>query len=323
MTKINQTYERIASYLTGNMTDEESELFEEWLQTASADELNLFNATKTLWEKTTPTTQNFEPDVNQALKQVQIKRQFRNQPTSSIWKYAAVVALLISASFSIWWTLGNSNSEIIQQAKNEIKQVDLPDGSTIWLSPGSTITFADNFLENREINLSGKAFFEVAKRNGQPFTVYSANTRTQVLGTSFNLETKDDGQVSIQVTTGKVAFSEINEEQPLLLTPGKQAQYAPKREQKIVVNEVENENYRAWQTRKLSFTNSSINTLFNELAEYYQTNFDVEDELTKCRFTTSFENQELKEVIEILELTGNLSITQNDKGYQVTGSPCN
>ena len=208
MTKINHTYEQIASYLTGNMNEQETKQFELWLKSASPEELDLFEATKNLWKKTTPSAPAFAPDVDKALKQVEIKRQFRQESqTPSLWKYAAVIALLIAASITAWFLYTLQPSQITELAKNDIKKVDLPDGSMIWLSPGTTISYENNFLDNREIHLSGKAFFEVAKRNGQPFTVFSANTKTQVLGTSFNLETKADGQVAIQVTTGKVELS--------------------------------------------------------------------------------------------------------------------
>lgn len=324
MTKINHTYEQIASYLTGNMNEQETKQFELWLKSASPEELDLFEATKNLWKKTTPSAPAFAPDVDKALKQVEIKRQFRQESqTPSLWKYAAVIALLIAASITAWFLYTLQPSQITELAKNDIKKVDLPDGSMIWLSPGTTISYENNFLDNREIHLSGKAFFEVAKRNGQPFTVFSANTKTQVLGTSFNLETKADGQVAIQVTTGKVAFSEINMKQTVFLTPGKQAEYTPKRVQMITTSEVQNENYRSWQTHKLAFNNTPASSLFETLEEYYQTNIEVSNNLQNCRFTTSFDNQSLDEVLEILELTGNLKITQTNQGFQVSGSPCN
>lgn len=322
MTKINHTYEQIASYLTGNMTSQEAQKFEYWLASASKEEKDLFEATKRLWEKTAPEKSQFTPDVEHALHQVQVKRQFRETAPKNLWRYAAVIALLITASLAVWLLTANESQEIIQLAQNDIKKIDLPDGSEIWLSPGTSITYQDNFINNREIHLTGKAFFEVVKLNGQPFTVYSANTKTQVLGTSFNLETKADGQVAIQVTTGKVAFSEINQSEPVFLTPGNQAQYAPKREQKIVTGEVSDENYRSWQTKILTFNNTPITRLSETLETYYQTAIEVQPDLLNCRFTTSFDNQTLAEVLEILEITGNLKITRTSTGYRINGNPC-
>ncbi len=322
MTKIDHTYEQIASYLTGNMSDEDCKNFESWLSNASKEEKSLFEATRNLWLKTAPTTQSFAPDVDRALKQIHIKRQFRNKPYQVSWRYAAAIALLITVALSSWIVYNQPIGEIINVAQNAVEKVELPDGSDVWLSPGTSISYKNDFLDSREINLSGKAFFEVAKRNGAPFSIYSANTKTQVLGTSFNLETRDDGQVAIQVTTGKVAFSEINDPSPVFLTPGQHAQYAPKRTKKIVIGKVENENYRAWQTRKLTFNNTSIKKLFETLESYYQTEINVQEDLFNCRFTSSFENQSLEEVLEILELTGNLNISQSSNGYRISGTPC-
>lgn len=323
MTKIDQTYQQIASYLSGNLPKEEAAEFETWLSAASKEEKALFEATRKLWEKAADEEiTTFKPDVDRALEQMAIKRQFRKQPKHSSWRIAAVISTLVAAAVTLFF-LSKDSSEITKLAQNEIEKVELPDGSAIWLSPGSTITYPDQFKKNREVHLSGKAFFEVAKMNGQPFTVFAANTKTQVLGTSFNLESGDDGQVAIQVTTGKVAFSEIDKAEPIYLTPGNQAKYLPKRTEKIQTDKIENENYRAWQTKIITFQNTSVNTVFETLGEYYQTHFEVSEELSKCRFTTSFENQKLQEVLEILEITGNLTITQTTNGYQITGPACN
>ncbi|WP_421876224.1 FecR family protein [Marinoscillum sp.] len=322
MTKIDQTYQRIASYLSGNMPSEEQSAFNKWLAQASAEEKELFVATQKLWIKSADEhAKHFEPNVDRALKRVQVKRQFREQPKQGYWRYAAVVAVLLSAIISIWLLNNSTPDQFYRIAQNSVEQLALPDGSTIWLSPGTSVSYNEDFINQREIQLSGKAFFEVAKRSGQPFTVFTANTKTQVLGTSFNLESGDDGQVAIQVTTGKVAFSDLKSTEPVFLTPGKQARYLPKRE-KIVTNDLPNENYRAWQTKVLTFDNTSISVLFNTLADYYQTNFEVDEQLNKCRFTTSFENQQLEEVLDILELTGNLTIKQTSSGYAVSGNTC-
>ena len=323
MTKIDQTYQHIASYLSGHLSKDEAQDFEKWLSSASKEEKALFEATRKLWQKALDEeTKAFKPDVDQALKQIAIKRQFRKQPKQQGWQVAAVISLLIAATIA-FLLLTQRSAEITKLAQNEIEKVELPDGSAIWLSPGSSITYPDQFKINREVHLSGKAFFEVAKMNGQPFTVFAANTKTQVLGTSFNLESGDDGQVAIQVTTGKVAFSEINKAEPVFLTSGNQAKYLPKRNGQILREKVENENYRAWQTKILTFQNTPIVAVFETLGEYYQTSFQVSETLSKCRFTTSFENQDLHEALEILELTGNLKITQTTNGYQISGSACN
>lgn len=88
--------------------------------------------------------------------------------------------------------------------------IDLPDGSRIHLNATSEIEFPQEFSSDmRSISLIGEAFFEI-KKESRPFIVHSGKTKIKVLGTSFNVNTKEDGSLYVALVTGKVSINTEN-----------------------------------------------------------------------------------------------------------------
>lgn len=145
---------------------------------------------------------------------------------SNYWYWAAAF-LCVVAGAAIWWMRPSSApavySRLLQEAKlegnrriEEINEeehprtVSLPDGSSVILQPGARISYpvcADRKC-NREVYLSGAAFFEVSRNTMQPFIVYANEMVINVLGTSFNVRAyEQDSLVEVHVRTGKIAVS--------------------------------------------------------------------------------------------------------------------
>ncbi|MEJ1240833.1 FecR family protein [Chryseolinea sp. T2] len=104
---------------------------------------------------------------------------------------------------------GSPNTILVKSAA-ESKTLVLTDGSSIVLMPGSTLEYPRDFGElNREVYLSGEAYFEVSAENNQPFVVNTSSLTLAALGTNFNVrsyETEDDTR--IQVKNGRASVSE-------------------------------------------------------------------------------------------------------------------
>ncbi|GGN04574.1 hypothetical protein GCM10010967_44450 [Dyadobacter beijingensis] len=117
----------------------------------------------------------------------------RNQPRAL--NYDRLVA---SAGIEMRETVNNTPNPLM---------VRLEDGSRVTLDPGSKVGYPAHFREGqREVFLSGKAFFDIRKDPSKPFFVYANELVTKVLGTSFTVRSYDNEQnVSVAVKTGKVA----------------------------------------------------------------------------------------------------------------------
>jgi len=286
------------------------------------------NEADKIWKKTSLSDEPFNPETDRAWKSLMLKAAMREQQRgSNWWKIAASISLLAVVSWLLWQYQFQSYapSEIIVFAPDTVKQVDLPDGSTVWLNQYAQLTYQSDFNSAREVLLTGEAFFEVTKSNGKTFTVLTENTKTVVLGTSFNVKEDHDGEVTVQVATGKVAFGERKKEQKnrVLLTPGKQASFKAIAKDPITPKPIDDINYRSWQNQKLTFNNINLPDIARKLSSHYETSISIAPELSSCRFTVSFDHQSLSEVLEILKLTGDLNISKENKGYQITGQSCN
>jgi hypothetical protein len=93
----------------------------------------------------------------------------------------------------------------------------LADGSTVELSPESSISYAAGFgkAATRDVYLSGEAFFKVAKNPNAPFRVFAHEITTKVLGTSFTVRSfEKDATIKVAVLTGKVSVYKQSPDPP-------------------------------------------------------------------------------------------------------------
>jgi len=274
----------------------------------------------------------YEPDVEKGWQRFQVRVQARTitppvkKPAYSMWVAAATVALLLVAG--LYWTSNTARENQVSWTEvktgpNETKTINLVDGSQVALNQNSTFAYPTNFQkENRTVRLKGEAFFEVAKAEGKRFTIFAAGTKTEVIGTSFNLRAYAKEPVKVQVVTGKVAFAKTSTDEAIFLVPGQEGIIAGKTV-RAVKQTIPSPNFQAWKTKSLVFRNMRLETLAAELENYFGITIAFKnDALKNCRFTTSFQHPELKEVLAILAETGNLNITQNGNQYLISGAGC-
>lgn len=313
------------------MAGENKEALQKWLnEEASPQEKEVFQSVNEVWDKSALSADDsFDPDPEAGWRRLQLKVSMRPKkrkywPTVAV--ASVVVVILTSVAFMLTQQeVATSAAMIHTTADQEVKRVDLTDGSKVWLSPGSRLSYATTYQAgHREVILEGKGFFEVEKVEGKRFVVLTPTTRTEVLGTSFNLESRPDGHTTVQVTTGKVAFASREKEEFVFLTPGEQASYEVKDQASTIeIKSIEDENYRAWQTQKLQFTNTRFERLISTLEDFYQTRITLSAELKNCRFTVSFDHQSLNEVFEILKIiSDDLTVQHLPDGYLLSGKGC-
>ncbi|MGN6417391.1 MAG: FecR domain-containing protein [Pseudobacter sp.] len=101
-------------------------------------------------------------------------------------------------------------------------QVNLPDGSTVWLNAASSLHFPVNFTgPQRKVVVTGEAFFAVKQNKDQPFIVQSGQQELEVLGTSFNLNAYA-ADITTSLVDGSVKVINTYSKEQVLLKPGRQ-----------------------------------------------------------------------------------------------------
>lgn len=322
-------WEKLAREVSGNASEEDKS----WMQQQQDQELTEARAqAERVWKSTAISAPEFEPDVDRGWQRFQLRVQTREttllpekkKATNYLtWSIAATISLLLIAGAYFVSRPSSSAWTEIRTVANQTKTIRLADGSTVALNQNSTFSYPTNFQkENRTVRLTGEAFFEVAKAEGKRFTIYAEGTKTEVIGTAFNLRAYAKEPVKVQVVEGKVAFARTETEDAIFLTPGQEGVLSEKGviAQKQVI---QNKNFRSWETKSLFFTDTQLDQLATDLEIYFNISITIQNEaLRQCRFTTSFRNPDLKEVLDILALTGNLTITQKGTAYFINGPGC-
>ena len=186
-------------------------------------------------------------------------------------------------------------------------QVVLPDGSTVWLNAESTLKFSVPFPKDiRNVDLVGEAFFEVTKNQKKPFVVHSGNVEVKVLGTRFDCKAfEKDKSIEVILEEGKVSLNSnvASGQDESILKPGDRAVIEKATGESQIVNENIGK-YIAWHTGKLVFDNTSMADVASMLERWYGVEVVVQDKnIMNYRFTTTFDNESIFHVIELLSLS--------------------
>jgi len=239
---------------------------------------------------------------------------------TALTRIAAVLTIPLLA-FTIWTLFFQENKKApVEMAQNEItwqeiyspvgmrSHVVLPDGSNLWLNAGSEVKYSIPFTrENREVELKGETFLDVAKNEQSPFVVKTGDAEVEVLGTQFNVNAyPETEQVQVALKEGKVKFRFAGDEGTIKfceMQPNDLLEFD--KENKTVSSENTNiEKYIAWHQNKMILDDTPMTELAGLLERWYGVKVVIADEeIKQYRFTTTFDNEPLHRVLELLEIS--------------------
>lgn len=183
-------------------------------------------------------------------------------------------------------------------------QLLLSDGTKVWLNSQSSIHYPIKFNgDKRVVQLTGEAYFEVAKNEDKPFEVITGNQTIRVLGTSFNVNYyPEDEQIVSTLLEGKIQVN--SGKSNTIMTPGEQVIYDIKKES-ITKKEVIVENFIAWKNGEFYFHDRSLEHIMKVLARWYNIEVFYENGTKRdIRFTGSLKRyKRFEEVVELIEAT--------------------
>ncbi len=181
----------------------------------------------------------------------------------------------------------------------------LADGSRVWLNAASSITFPTAFNgEERVVNVTGEAYFEVAHNSAMPFIVEMGKNRVNVLGTHFNVNAYDDESVvSVTLLEGSVNVNSGNGNK--IIKPGQQAQI--NKDEKIsLIRDVDVDNVVAWKNGRISFQGADIGTVMRQMSRWYDVDIVYDHKLDDLFYADMARSTMLSDVLKALELTRNV-----------------
>jgi transmembrane sensor len=186
-------------------------------------------------------------------------------------------------------------------------QVVLSDGTKVWLNSESSLKFITKFYGNqREVELNGEGYFEVAKNSRMPFYVKTGDIKVMVLGTHFNIKAyKTEGGTRTTLLEGSVKV--INGKESRYITPGQEA-VTDSGSTKIAVNNAKIDEALAWQKGYYVFKERSINSIMEEIARWYDIEVVYRGNINDLTFSGKISrNKNISQVLGLLELTGDVS----------------
>ena len=322
--------ELLKKYLENNCIEKE---LEEVIRLIKNDSLNLAWKKEALniWKDFDGTEQLDETSSNSILDKIHHKINISSQNTlnnkksllSTITSYLAKAAaiLFIPVTALLFYTI--SKDKIEQENLTKLKidsieiaspvgsrsEIQLADGSVVYLNHGSKLKYPQRFYGNtRGVILSGEAYFKVVHNPEMPFVVRTTGgLNITALGTEFNvLAYPDENNIEATLVNGKVKIEKHTENEGLkdvgVMIPGQHVNYSKLNDD--IWSEMGNiERYISWKEGKLVFKDESIVTIGNKLSRWYNVEFEFEDaEALEYPYTATFVDESLTQILDLLKL---------------------
>ena len=313
--------ELIANYLTEGLDKNVLDELKTWIA-ASAENQQYFIRQREIWFSAVSREaasvydkdKAFENFRNRVESQKEIQSTSRRGfSLSALWRYAAVVAIIIAVGCISYWqgevNVKDTFADISVEAPLGSKtKLYLPDGTLVWLNAGSRMTYSQGFgVDNRKVELEGEGYFEVKRNEKIPFFVKTKDLQLQVLGTKFNFrDYPEDHEVVVSLLEGKVGLNNLlREEKEAVLSPDERA-VLNKANGLLTVESVTASNASQWADGYLFFDEELLPDIAKELERSYNVKIHIaNDSLKTFRFYGNFvrREQNIQEVLEALAST--------------------
>lgn len=201
-----------------------------------------------------------------------------------------------------------------------IYQIELPDGSKVWLNSATSLKFPTQFVGNqRVVSIDGEAYFEIRKDKKKTFIVKTETAAVTVLGTHFNVSSySEDAFFDTTLIEGSVQLTASNQEVvKVILKPGQKGSMVKSNNSKIDVNEVDVYQEVAWKDGKFFFEKEKLGTITSKLSRWYNVGFIFENQsIANYTFTgVAKKDQPIEYLLDIISKTSNMryEVVKNTK----------
>lgn len=242
------------------------------------------------------------------------------------WLRVAAVLMLVLGAASLPFLFNGKKSVVT--GFGETKRIELPDHSVVVLNARSSLSYSRRWEKEaiRAVTLDGEAYFEVTKDKQHPFIVTTKDgTTVEVVGTHFNVKAyKNDQEVQTIVLEGAVRVTKNGVSK--LLTPGNKAivpsdaAISTNRTMRVV-DRADEKDALAWKTGQFSFNNSNIHDVMLDIARWYNVSVKYDGEINVLLNGNIDKNLPLTDVIEIIQLAGNVKIEKRGNLLVVSLQP--
>jgi ferric-dicitrate binding protein FerR (iron transport regulator) len=302
---------KIKKYLEGEASPEEILSLTDWLD--NKENRAAFKQIKSNW-KTNLDEQSVSPCTLRELDKFKSTllneraKEFRKLGfIRNLYKYAALFLLLIIIG-STYFHFFKRQEELtsfyntIIAENGQIAKAMLPDGTTIWLNSGSHLQYSNRFgIENRNVVLSGQAYFDVTKNKNLPFVVSCDEVNVKVMGTRFTAEAyPEDPNINVVLVQGAVKLTPRNNNKVFAILQPNEMMVYNKQDNKYKISEVVTEKYTSWREGIIHFYDQPLKDVVIKLQKRYNQKIILEKGLENYKVTFSIRNENFNDVLNML-----------------------
>jgi len=296
----------VSKVLAGEASPEDKKTLQHLLQESTEHSL-LYNQIKEYWDA--GISFNRQQDNNAFVSKVLDKIDF--QPVGHsvfirkmyfrIASAAAILFFLATCSLAYLYTV-SPRQFYTYSAQDNTADYILEDGTKVKLNKNSSITFQSDYGDTRrEVELKGEAFFKVSKDKKRPFCVETFGTKTEVLGTSFNVKSlPETGEVITTLVEGSVRFAA--KDCAVLLHPGEEIVYNTKtHEYQFQYTDIQYNT--SWTTGRIKYSGIRFGDLILKLEQIYDLKINLSDRRIANRIVSAsiLTTEPIEDVLEAFE----------------------
>lgn len=187
---------------------------------------------------------------------------------------------------------------------SKVISLALSDGSRVWLNAESSLRYPTSFVGNeRKVEITGEAYFEIAPDLSKSFIVVKGNTNIQVLGTHFNVKAyEDEKSLNITLLEGKVRINSGENGKSVVITPGEQAQVNKNGSIDLSAS-VDITEVMAWKNGEFSFKGTEIENIMREVSRWYDVEIIFESPVKEKFYAEVSRNTVVSTLLQMLEAT--------------------
>lgn len=322
--------------------------WQEWIANHPEEEASVSRAKEVLITLLNNNKFRFSSDKHLALDSLlseidkQEKVKTKRNLNASIWIRIAAVIVLSAGLAWLWNAIFVPDIPITDKIVfNEIivpvgekSQIILSDGTHVWINSGSRFKYPANFSDdNREVSLTGEAYFDVTKKGKTKFVVNTHDVRIQVLGTAFNVKSyPEDKKTQTTVVRGLVRVEgKLTDQKPVLIRPDQMAvsKIEPgltKKDQLkntkdlTIINNVNVTLITCWKDHLLVFADEPFEDIAVKMERWFNVTIDIKDATLKEELYTGkfVHNETVYEVLEAIKVTTPIHYTVNNNRITIT-----
>lgn len=236
--------------------------------------------------------------------QIVVEKPKQNKYRLWQWNKIAVAAsLLLLTSYLLYEKVAfKAQTFAVVTDKGQKNQIELPDGTIVWLNSNSKLTYSSDFNnKNRRLQLDGEAFFHVKYQNGEPFIVGAAPLEVKVLGTEFNVKNHNEEDfIEVSLKEGKVSVTDIANDKHLSdITKDQKITYS-KNSLDWNVDKCNGTLESLWTKNILRIEDASMDVVLKQLERWYGVSFTIDGKITETRYGLTIKSESLNEALQLI-----------------------